>query len=305
MIDIANGCAKRTYQSDFWRNRCVNHPDFLMCTQGKSERLGFYSLLGQGENPMADTDLEKWKLVIQAVAALGGLSAMATLILALNQRRRPKLKLWLNSSRGESFGFGDYDKGEPTYFYHIIAKNMRIRVAENVGLLLTRVSKATAEGAFPDGKLPGPVRFRWARMEHTTEPGLRNIFNEATCNLGHIMKPNGYFQLNVIVEPLPPTFFVYPGERMRVDVVAEGAQSNTLSIEITWDGQWCDNPEDMENHMIIREIGLDHGAGHSLLLLCDANAPHCQKSQYFKGLGHYPCNTILFYLEPLSNFPFV
>src|SRR4030095_2602127 len=40
MIDIANGCAKRTYTSDFWRNRCVNHPYFLICTQGKSEGLG-------------------------------------------------------------------------------------------------------------------------------------------------------------------------------------------------------------------------------------------------------------------------
>ena len=25
MIDIASGCAKRTYKSNFWRNRCVNH----------------------------------------------------------------------------------------------------------------------------------------------------------------------------------------------------------------------------------------------------------------------------------------
>jgi hypothetical protein len=36
MIDIANGCAKRTYKSDFWRNRCVNHHYFMICTQGKS-----------------------------------------------------------------------------------------------------------------------------------------------------------------------------------------------------------------------------------------------------------------------------
>src|SRR5215831_1960439 len=36
MIDIASGCAKRTYKSDFWRNRCVNHSYFLICTQGKS-----------------------------------------------------------------------------------------------------------------------------------------------------------------------------------------------------------------------------------------------------------------------------
>jgi len=36
MIDIASGCAKRTYTFDFWRNRCVNHHYFLICTQGKS-----------------------------------------------------------------------------------------------------------------------------------------------------------------------------------------------------------------------------------------------------------------------------
>src|SRR5215831_12650454 len=41
------------------------------------------------------------------------------------------------------------------------------------------------------------------------------------------------------------------------------------------------------------DYGLDHGVGHSLLLLYDAKAPNCQKSKDFKGLGHYPCNTIL------------
>jgi len=44
--------------------------------------------------------------------------------------------------------------------------------------------------------------------------------------------------------------------------------------------------------MIKAATGLDHGVGHSLLLLDDANAPNCQKGQYFKGLGHYPCNAI-------------
>jgi hypothetical protein len=36
MIDIANGCAKRSYKSDFGRKRCVNHHYFLICAQGKS-----------------------------------------------------------------------------------------------------------------------------------------------------------------------------------------------------------------------------------------------------------------------------
>jgi len=50
----------------------------------------------------------------------------------------------------------------------------------------------------------------------------------------------------------------------------------------------------------LREVGLadgeggfDHGVGHSLLLLYDAKAPHCQKSKEFKRLGYYPSNTTL------------
>jgi hypothetical protein len=46
MIDIANGCAKKTYKSDLWRNRYVNHHYFLICTQGKSSGLGSQNING-------------------------------------------------------------------------------------------------------------------------------------------------------------------------------------------------------------------------------------------------------------------
>ncbi|HYV72255.1 MAG TPA: hypothetical protein VE970_19395, partial [Pseudolabrys sp.] len=55
MIDIANGCAKTTCKSDFWRNRCVNHHSFLLCTQGTSEGLaGSLPLPEQGRTIMAE-----------------------------------------------------------------------------------------------------------------------------------------------------------------------------------------------------------------------------------------------------------
>jgi hypothetical protein len=33
---MVNDYAKRTCKLDFWRNRWVNHYDFLICTQAKS-----------------------------------------------------------------------------------------------------------------------------------------------------------------------------------------------------------------------------------------------------------------------------
>jgi len=41
------------------------------------------------------------------------------------------------------------------------------------------------------------------------------------------------------------------------------------------------------------QAGLDHGVGHSLLLLYDVKAPNGQKSNEFKGLGHYPSDASL------------
>jgi len=38
------------------------------------------------------------------------------------------------------------------------------------------------------------------------------------------------------------------------------------------------------------EEGLDHGVGHSLLLLYDAKAPRGQKSKKFNDLGHVTSN---------------
>jgi hypothetical protein len=41
------------------------------------------------------------------------------------------------------------------------------------------------------------------------------------------------------------------------------------------------------------KYGLDHGVGHSLLLLYDVKAPNGQKSKEFKGLGHYSSDASL------------
>jgi hypothetical protein len=43
----------------------------------------------------------------------------------------------------------------------------------------------------------------------------------------------------------------------------------------------------------VRRSGLDHGVGHSLLLLYEVKAPNGQKSIEFKDLGHYPSDASL------------
>src|SRR2546425_11777103 len=42
-----------------------------------------------------------------------------------------------------------------------------------------------------------------------------------------------------------------------------------------------------------RGEGFDHGAGHSLVLLYDAKAPHRKNTMEFKGLGDDPFNVFI------------
>jgi hypothetical protein len=73
-------------------------------------------------------------------------------------------------------------------------------------------------------------------------------------------------------------------------VAQEGQRELVTSRRIDANGSAC-TPS-----MVWRRVavgGLDHGVGHSLLLLYDVKAPNGQKSKEFKGLRHYPSNTAL------------
>ena len=58
-------------------------------------------------------------------------------------------------------------------------------------------------------------------------------------------------------------------------------------------GKLCKAPIPAEHGSGYGPRGLDHGVGHSLLLPYDIKAPNGQKSNEFKGLGHYPSDASL------------
>ncbi|HEY3083395.1 MAG TPA: hypothetical protein VGM69_26175 [Chloroflexota bacterium] len=202
---------------------------------------------------MAEADLERWRLVVQAVAALGGLSALATLVWTVRRNRRPSLGLTLFSSTGERERWGDPYTGDWTYFYHVKVKNRRNVPARSVGVRLTKVNKARRDEPLADEELPAPVRLTWARREREPDPSSLDIAEggTASCNLGYMIGTEGYFKLNVALEPVPPRFVLLERERMRVEAVAENAPSNRLVVEISWDGVWSDEPGEMAKHLLV------------------------------------------------------
>ena len=84
---------------------------------------------------------------------------------------------------------------------------------------------------------------------------------------------------------------------------SSAVQERVHVIDLEWLFRLIMEPRHLWRRYLVNNLwflwGLDHGVGHSLLLLYDVKVPNGQKSEEFKNLGHYPLNTSLsaFYLN--------
>lgn len=192
-----------------------------------------------------------------AIKAMAMLISLGGLILAIRGIIGPKLRLSLFDSKGELTRYGEGPDAPPVYFYHLRVGNKRRWIASNVSIKLIEINKPSPDGAFHNGEIPSPVKLRWARSK--TDPCSLDIRGRDAefCNFGFLIKDR-MFQLDPCIAPWPPNFrgFINAKEHMRVKVVAvaDNAKSNTLCIEIAWDGKWSDEPEEMQRHLVVREV---------------------------------------------------
>ncbi len=178
--------------------------------------------------------------------------------------RGPRLSISLLDSRGDLTKFGESPQASPAYFYHLRIINRRKWTATNVRVKVTKIIKG--EESVGTGKQRVPVCLIWAARP---EPKLYLYdvlgLDEEACNLGYITQEDCMFKLDAM-DPArfsqnykwPPNFqgFLNKGETMQVELVAiaENAKSNILCLEIAWDGEWQDKPEEMQKHLVVTRI---------------------------------------------------
>lgn len=181
----------------------------------------------------------------------------------------PELRLMLFSAKGERTRWGHTSDAPVSYIYHVRVNNEGEQAAHAVGVKIIRIDKWSEAGGHTTEELPSPVKLRWSRPQ--ADPCALDITagDFETCNLGYIIEEDrrawgqrqrAYrFELNPCVDPWPPNFqgFVYPAERMQVQIVAVAgnARSDVLSIEIAWDGEWGHTAEEMQHHLAVNETG--------------------------------------------------
>jgi len=164
---------------------------------------------------------------------------------------RPKLILSLVNPAGEH---SLSSKGVKLRYYHLSVRNNRRHCpAHNVRVLLKGFSRPDADGHFRKSDFTGAVQLMWQFAQ--TVPQFPTIGPEMVCDLGYIPSEDR-FRLATIIYPIKLDPSVKPNEKVRLTLqaVSDEKESKPLSLEISWDGLWSEDTEQMRRHLVIKEI---------------------------------------------------
>jgi hypothetical protein len=164
----------------------------------------------------------------------------------------PRLTLRLFDPQGERIDLTD---GTPSRWYHLRAANERRSAhAVNVRVVLTKVSRPSADGHVRPTLLSGPIQLTWQHGHSLPQyPTLGPALN---ADLGFVTS-NGVFRLTPVFVPNNLDVEIRPGQRVVVEALAisDQAESRAVCVEIAWDGVWSEDATEMGTHLVVKEVG--------------------------------------------------
>jgi len=204
--------------------------------------------------------LEIISTIAKVLAAIGTFIVAILAIWGDKIRARlaaPKLKLALHDPGGDLTVRGNQRKA---IYYHIELTNERTwSPAKRVRVLLTGIEKRRPNGTFSPEPLMIPLQLAWAfslRFPQFHEL-LPTIGTARICDLGFLDEGAERFTLSPYVVPNNFRGYVSAGESMRVSLVASGdnyESRSPLCLEISWDGKWSSDSDEMQRHLVIKEV---------------------------------------------------
>ena len=196
----------------------------------------------------------------QAIATY--LSAFATLLVAIlaiwgdwfrAKLAPPKLRIEPHNLRGHVTQFTD---GSRAIFYHLKVVNLRRWfVVKNCRVQLVAMYQRGPDGQFRRGMLPFPIQLTWAPAE--TSPLFETITHDRIFDIGFLIENDVTgFQPRIITTPHNFQGYVGAGGACRysLQVVADNYVSPIQAFEVSWNGTWSDNLDNMTNSLVISEV---------------------------------------------------
>ena len=100
----------------------------------------------------------------------------------------------------------------------------------------------------------GPVQVTWKWPNIT--PAYTTIGPDEMSTFGFVVEDAKRFALQLYWCPnnLEPSFPPNEAIRMRFKAVSDSAESNTLTVQVAYDGVWNEGSKEMQQHLILRVI---------------------------------------------------
>jgi hypothetical protein len=200
-----------------------------------------------------------WKVIEVIAEAFTAIGTVSVAVLAIwgdffrYKFAGAQLELSLNDPRGD---LTPRTNGTQSYFFHLKIRNRRLwSPARDVRVLLERIARRRPDGSFLTASLVYPLPLVWTPME--VGDFQRTIADIETCDLGFLDQNADRFRLSTLVTPNNFQGYVRANDAIHVRIVAAG-QNATLSkplfLEIAWDGVWTADREEIQRHLVIKEI---------------------------------------------------
>jgi hypothetical protein len=168
----------------------------------------------------------------------------------------PRLTVGLTKYEGELVRT---DMGAREIYYHLNVENHGQSAAMNARILCYKVERRLRDGSFREERLAAPAQLLWRFSDVS---GFRTIPAQmvapcaAVCDLAHVAENGTKLSLCVVsTESFPGHLARNDTIRVTLAASADNYQMpNACTLEIFWDGEWREGPEDMEKHLTLRVV---------------------------------------------------
>jgi len=191
-------------------------------------------------------------LIVQILVACGTIMVAFVAIWGDWIRHRwlgPELQLSLRDAQGTVTHSNNKKKGR--YYKLRVWNNRKWSPARNVRVMLKSIYKPAADGTFNPQPISGPLQLTWLWVT----PQFPTIgAGEEICTFANLVEGE-YFKLSTYTTPNNFVGFLKANERMIIEiaVVSDTMESKSLFIDISWNGKWSDDTNEMLNNLVIND----------------------------------------------------
>jgi hypothetical protein len=198
---------------------------------------------------------EKWSLIINSLLTLGVFTIALIALFGDWIRRRifpARLKVEILDRNGE---LTTMDNGHRVIYYHLRIINQRSFIVENCRVFLKKIQKLNANGLFENIPMSVPPRYIWTPSE--TSPESADIMMEKIIDFGYIIDNGREFKPTVtpILNSFKGNLSKHETYRYFIEIVAKNYHPKKYTgVEVSWDGIWPEDLNEMHEHLKIHVI---------------------------------------------------